>query len=112
MNGTRILAVIVCAWLATGCGTIYLDVPNDSNVKLLAKDAPAEYKVQRTVWYWMWGNRYLNENQDPHAWTLVEENGFKEVRLRMTNTFVDGLISAPGALVSICRRTIVVEGNK
>ncbi len=75
------------------------------------KDEPAEVKVERSAWYWLWGARNFDEDKI-HAHTLVKEHRLKEVRLTMTNTLVDGIFSVPGALVSIVRRTIRVEGNR
>ena len=38
-----------------GCGTTHLVAPPGRTVRILGEDEPASVRVQRTVWYWMWG---------------------------------------------------------
>ena len=105
----RLTAIALGTALLSGCGTVHLNAP--AGTRLLPEDAPVETRVERPVYYYLWGMRVF-ENSDNEAWTLVQEHQLREVRLSFTNTFMDGLVSIPGSFVSIVRRTIRVEGNR
>lgn len=107
MQAIRVFSCVLLLVLLGGCGTVYLDGP--PGVRLLASDAPVSVKAQRTVWFWLWGNKPLS---DPYAATLIKENGLSEARVTMTNTAADSIISVFTGIVGFPRRTIIVEGNR
>ncbi len=99
------------ALLLTGCGTMYLSAPVQSNIRLLSKNEKAEVRVERHAWFKLWGKTPLNPD-DVRASKIIEEQGLKEARIQMTNTFVDGLYSIVPGIFGFPRRTLVVEGNR
>ena len=101
------LACFACA-ASTGCGTVRLEVPPGRDVRLLEVDEPAEIRVQRTVWFWLWGGEPISDNT---AMTEIEQYDLKEVRMRTEQTLLDGILTPITAIVSIVRRTMIVEGN-
>jgi hypothetical protein len=95
--------------LIAGCGTVRLEVPPGyDDVRLLEVDEPAEVRVERTVWFWMWGGNPISDNTTK---TEIEQYNLKEVRLRTEQTLLDTIITPITAVVSIVRRTLIVEGN-
>jgi len=102
------LIISLSAWL-TGCGVIHLNAPPDQSVKLLKVDAPTEVRVERPVWFKWWGREPIDP---PDTATIIRENDLKEVRLYMTNTFVDALYNVFPGMIGFPRRTLIVEGNK
>jgi hypothetical protein len=95
----------------TGCGTIYLNAPPGSDVRVLTKDAPTAVRVEKKVWFKWWGKYPMNE-ADVNAATIIEQEGLTEARIRMTNTLADGLVTAVAGIVGFPRRTLIVEGNR
>ena|GEM_PF-2626900 len=95
----------------SGCGTIYLNAPPDSDVRALPKDAPTTVRVEKKVWFKWWGKYPMNE-ADVNAATIIEEEGLTEARIRMTNTLADGIVTAVTGIVGFPRRTLIVEGNR
>ena len=102
-----LLAAVACA-MQTGCGTVRLEVPPGRQVRLLEVDEPAEIRVQRTVWFWLWGGEPISDNT---AMTEIERYDLKEVRMRTEQTLLDGILTPITALVTIVRRTLIIEGN-
>lgn len=103
--------VALIALAVAGCGTLYLSAPPQENVRLLAKNERAEVSVEKHVWFKLWGKTPINPD-DVKASKIIEEQGLKEARLKMTNTFVDGLYSIIPGIFGFPRRTLVVEGNR
>jgi hypothetical protein len=103
-----ILAVLLVLTI-TGCGTIYYEAPEGSEVEMLDRHAPAQVRVERTVWYWLWGRYALS---DDSAESAIRENGLRQVRFSTKQSFVDTALNLVTSLVSIVRRTLVVEGNR
>ena len=95
----------------SGCGVMYLSAPPQNNVRLLSKNEPAEIKVERHAWFKYWGAEPLNA-EDVNASTIIREQGLKEARIQMTNTFVDGIYAIIPGVFGFPRRTLIVEGNK
>lgn len=105
---TVLLASACVSVMLQGCGTMYLDAPPDSNVRLLREYTPASVHVEKKVWFKWWGMEPLD---DPHTATIIREHQLKEVRLYMVNTFTDGLVNIFPGMIGFPRRTLVVEGN-
>lgn len=104
-------ALLLYALSMGGCGTLYMNAPPGSEIKLLSRDAPATVKIEKHIWFKWWGGQPLHP-EEAHAATIIKDAGLKEARIRMTNTLVDGLYSIiPGAF-GFPRRTLIVEGNR
>ena len=106
----QILTVLICFELS-GCGVMHLNAPPQSQVRLMSKSEPAEIKVERHAWFKYWGGEPFNP-EDVNASTIIQEQGLKEARIQMTNTFVDGIYSIIPGIFGFPRRTLVVEGNR
>ena len=91
-----------------GCGTVHFDVPEGSRVKLLEVDAPASVRVERFVWYALWGGVELSDN---HTASMIGEAGLVEVRIQCTYTFWDTVLNTFTSLLSFSGRRVIVEGN-
>jgi hypothetical protein len=107
----RFHVILFCALFITGCGTLYMNAPPDSDVKLLSRNAPAAVKVEKHIWFKWWGGQPLHP-EEVHAATIIKETGLKEARITMKNTFVDGLYSIIPGIFGFPRRTLIVEGNR
>ena len=59
-------AVLAFALSMSGCGTLYLNAPPDSDVKLLSRNAPAAVKVEKPIWFKWWGGQPLHP-EEVHA---------------------------------------------
>lgn len=90
---------------------MYLNAPPRSDVRLLSKTEPAQIKVERHAWFKYWGGEPINP-EDVNASTIIQEQGLKEARIQMTNTFVDGIYSIIPGIFGFPRRTLIVEGNR
>ncbi|GEM_PF-1214004 len=104
------LAMVLCLQLS-GCGVMHLNAPPQSQVRLMSKGETAEIKVERHAWFKYWGGEPFNP-EDVNASTIIKEQGLKEARIQMTNTFVDGLYSIIPGIFGFPRRTLIVEGNR
>ena len=105
-------ALTIAATLSlTGCGVMYMNAPPASNVRLMSENEKADIKVERHAWFKYWGGQPLNPD-DVNASKMIEEQGLKEARIKMTNTFVDGIYSIIPGIFGFPRRTLVVEGNQ
>lgn len=99
---------VLGALLLSGCGAVKLVAPEGREVRILPTDAPASVKVDRTVWYWMWGGRPISDNttrQDIEAFQL------REVRYTTKQTAFEMLTNPLTSIISVVRRTLIVEGN-
>jgi hypothetical protein len=90
---------------------MHLNAPPQSQVRLMSKSEKAEIRVERHAWFKYWGGEPFNP-EDVNAATIIREQGLKEARIQMTNTFVDGIYSIIPGIFGFPRRTLVVEGNK
>jgi len=95
-------------WLMTGCGTVHLDVPPGRTVTLLDQDQPASVRVERTVWYALWGGKPLSDNSIA---ATIQERNLTQVRVTVVQNFWDTVINAVTCYFSFVRRTVIVEGN-
>jgi hypothetical protein len=93
-----------------GCGDIYLDAPHGANISLMPEEVTAKIRVEQVVWFKYWGNEPFSE-PETHSATIIKDNNLKEARVRMVNTFTDGLISTFTGPFGFPRRTLIVEGN-
>ena len=107
-SAIRIFSVLICVLLFSGCGTVRLEVPEGHEVRILAQDESAEIRVERTVWFLLWGARPISDNTTKSD---IEKYNLKEVRAYTTQTMTDNLLLIVTSLVSIVRRTLIVEGN-
>lgn len=104
----RFLSIFTCMLLFSGCGTVRMEVPEGHEVRVLARNESAEIRVERTVWFWLWGARAISDNTTKSD---IEKYNFREVRAYTTQTMTDNLILMVTSLVSIVRRTMIIEGN-
>lgn len=104
------LILAVLFFILPACGDLYLDAPNGSNVYLMPEEKPAQVHVEQTVWFKYWGNEPFSE-PETHAASIIREKNLHEARIRMVNTFFDGLISTFTGPFGFPRRTLIVEGN-
>ena len=104
----RFLCIFTCILFFSGCGTVRMEVPEGHEVRVLARNESAEIRVERTVWFWLWGARAISDNTTKSD---IEKYNFKEVRAYTTQTMTDNLILMITSLVSIVRRTMIIEGN-
>jgi hypothetical protein len=107
----RFHVILFCALFITGCGTLYMNAPPGSDIKLLSRNAPATVKVEKHIWFKWWGGQPLHP-EEVHAATIIKETDLKEARITMKNTFVDGLYSIIPGIFGFPRRTLIVEGNR
>jgi hypothetical protein len=105
----RLLILLVCVAALSGCGTLYYEVPAGYDVVMLDRYAPAEVKVERTVYYWLWGKYAISDDSTE---TAVAENHLKAARFSTTQTLWDTLLNVPMSFVTVVRRTLVIEGNR
>jgi hypothetical protein len=99
---------LILPLLLAGCGTVHLDVPEGTRVKLLEQDAPASRTVEQKVWFALWGATEVSDN---HTATLIGENRLTEVRIQVKYTGWDVLLNTVLAVVGFTRRSVIVEGN-
>lgn len=104
----RFFCILSCIAIFSGCGTVRLEVPEGHEVRLLAHDESAEIRIERTVWFWLWGARAISDNTTKSD---IEQYQLKEVRAYTTQTMTDNIILIITSFVSIVRRTLIVEGN-
>lgn len=99
------------AIIQSGCGVMYLNAPPNSAIRLLGLNEKTEVRIERHAWFKCWGAEPVDPN-DVNAAQIIEEQGLKEARIQMTNTFVDGIYSIIPGMLGFPRRTLVVEGNR
>ena len=103
------LVALPCFLFLAGCGTVRLEIPEGmDDVRLLPADEPASIRVQRTIWFWLWGGKPISDNTTKQD---IAEHNLKEVRMHTEQTLFEGITNPITALVSIVRRTLIVEGN-
>lgn len=104
----RSFCILVCLLMFSSCGTVRLEVPKGQDVRLLMVAESSEIRVERTVWFWLWGAKPISDNSIKSE---VEKYNFKEVRAYTTQTMTDNIVTLVTSIVSITRRTLVIEGN-
>lgn len=101
--------LVSCFLFLASCGTIKLEVPEGRTVRLLEEGEPAEVRIERTVWFWLWGGRPISDNSTKQD---IEQENLREVRFYTENTFFEGITNPITAFATIVRRTLIVEGNR
>ena len=104
----RSFCILVCLILFSSCGTVRLEVPEGQEVRLLMNDESSEIRVERTVWFWLWGAKPISDNSIKSE---VDKYNLKEVRAFTTQTMTDNIVTLVTSIVSITRRTLIIEGN-
>lgn len=104
----RFIVVLCAALLVSSCGTVRVEVPEGQQVRLLAEGESAEIRVERTVWFWLWGGKAISDNSIKSD---IEKYKLTEVRAFTVQTMTDNILLIVTSFVSIVRRTLVVEGN-
>lgn len=107
-SALRIFCILIAVNLFSGCGTVRLEVPEGREVRMLAQNESAEIRVERIVWFWLWGARPISDNTTKSD---IEKYNLKEVRAYTTQTMTDNIVLIMTSFVSIVRRTLIVEGN-
>lgn len=104
----RSFCILICFLLFSSCGTVRLEVPKGQNVRLLMNAESSEIRVERTVWFWLWGAKPISDNSIKSE---IEKYNLKEVRAYTTQSMTDNIVTLVTSLVSITRRTLIIEGN-
>ncbi len=104
----RFIVVLCAALLLFSCGTVRIEVPEGQQVRLLSQEESAEIRVERTVWFWLWGGKAISDNSIKSD---IEKYKLTEVRAYTVQTMTDNILLIVTSFVSIVRRTLVVEGN-
>jgi len=104
------VGVLCLAMAATGlaCGTAQLVAPPGRNVHIMHADTPASVHVERTVWFWCWGAKPISDNTTRED---IEKYNLREVRIDVYQKWYEMLLNPITSIVSIQRRTLIVEGN-
>jgi len=104
----RFIVILCAALLLFSCGTVRIEVPEGQQVRLLSQEESAEIRVERTVWFWLWGGKAISDNSIKSD---IEKYKLTEVRAYTVQTMTDNILLIVTSFVSIVRRTLVVEGN-
>ena len=98
--------ILAAPWL--GCGTTHLVAPPGRDVRIMPTDTPASVHVERTVWFWSWGAKPISDNTTRED---IEKYNLREVRIDTYQRWYEMIINPITSIVSIQRRTLIVEGN-
>jgi hypothetical protein len=101
-----VVGVLAAPWL--GCGTTHLVAPPGRDVRIMPADEPASVHVERTVWFYQWGAKSISDNTTVQD---IEQYNLREVRMDTYQKWYEMIINPITSLVSIQRRTLIVEGN-
>ena len=108
-KAARILALLAALAAVSGCGTVRLEVPEGRTVRLLEEHEPASIRVERKIWFWLWGGNPISDNTTKQD---ILEHDLKEIRIRTEQTLLDSIVTTLGGVFSITVRTLIVEGNR
>lgn len=98
--------VVAVPWW--GCGTTQLVAPPGRDVRIMPVDKPAQVHVERAVWFYQWGAKPISDNTTRED---IERYNLREVRMDAYQQWWEMLINPIMSIVSIQRRTLIVEGN-
>ncbi|MFN8643900.1 MAG: hypothetical protein U0802_20430 [Candidatus Binatia bacterium] len=104
----RLLLACLLAIPWWSCGTAQLVAPPGRDVRIMPADATASVHVERTLWFWSWGARPISDNTTRED---IEKYDLREVRMDVFQKWYEMLINPITSIVSIQRRTLIVEGN-
>jgi hypothetical protein len=94
--------------LMAGCGTVHIEVPAGHTVTMLDQDRPAAIKVERTLWYALWGGKPLSDNSTA---AVIQQYHLTQVRVTVVQGFWDTVVNGVTCYFSFVRRTMIIEGN-
>jgi len=94
--------------LLTACGTIHIEVPPGSSVTMLDQDQPASIRIERHIWFALWGGKPLSDNSTLND---IREHHLTQVRVTVVQNFWDTVINTVTCYFSFVRRTVIIEGN-
>jgi hypothetical protein len=104
----RLMLAVVLSAPGLGCGTTHLVAPPGREVYLMPADTPAQVHVERTIWFYQWGAKAFNDNSTRED---IERYNLRQVRIDTYQKWYEMLINPITSIVSIQRRTLIVEGN-
>ncbi len=107
MRWMIILLTIACAGVS-GCGAVNLVAPEGRTVRILGSEEAASVTIDRTVWYAAWGGYPISDNTTRQD---IERFKLREVRYTTKQTAFEMLTNPFTSIVSVVRRTLIVEGN-
>ena len=91
-----------------GCYAVRYAAPAGKEVNTIDEVTPARIKVEKKVWYALWGLVPLTDNSTAD---LIQKYNLKNVRAQSKMTVIDILISAILGNFSIVTLTVEVEGE-
>jgi hypothetical protein len=94
--------------LMTACGTVHIEVPPGRSVVMLDQDQPVSIKIERHIWFALWGDKPLSDNS-----TLadIRDHHLTQVRVTVVQNVWDTAINIVTCVFSFVRRTVIIEGN-
>ena len=101
-----LIVALAAAWL--GCGTTQLVAPPGRDVRIMRADVPASVHVERTIWFWSWSAKPISDNTTRED---IEKYNLREVRIDTYQKWYEMIINPITSIVSVQRRTLIVEGN-
>ncbi len=104
----RALVCLSFAVAGLGCGTARLVAPPGRTVYIMPSDKRAAVHVERTVWFWCWGAKPISDNSTRED---IEKYNLREVRIDVYQKWYEMLMNPITSIVSVQRRTLIVEGN-
>jgi len=90
------------------CGAVQVQAPPGRSVQIMDAEARAGFRDERVVWYALWGGKPLS---DTSTAATIERANLREVRVSTELTIWDTAVNFFTGIVTIVRRTLVVEGN-
>jgi hypothetical protein len=109
VRGPTTAIVALLAAIGLGCAQILIEVPPDSNVRLLPAEEEAAERIEHKIWFALWGYYPLGDNTTAQ---VIEEHDLVEARFDTRQSPTDVVITAVTSLVGFQRRRIIVEGNR
>ena len=108
MTLRRIVSLAALALALAACGAVQVEAPPGRSVRIMDPDVPAKFRDERVVWYALWGGKPLS---DTSTAATIEQGDLREVRVSTELTVWDTAVNFFTGVVTIVRRTLVVEGN-
>ena len=91
-----------------GCYAVRYVAPPQQDVKLMSEVDVGKVKLQKKVWYAVWGLVPITDNSTED---LIQKYNLKNVKAKSYISFLDWIISAFTGSFSIVCLTIEVEGE-